>query len=213
MAGREQVVWSPAKNETGVVGHFGYEEILDIPASEAKDEKVYKQVLCLYAKVIGSNEVAPPQKVHQANRAEYIARFPEAWEAFQKGERAHIAGTPLSDPFHGLTLLEPEVLKFQLNGLTAWEQIADLTDAQCGTIGFGTRKKRDEVMTAMGRQVPGKPPKAAANVPNAVGDAPGANEPAGVAVEGTAADSSPAPAASADEALPRRRPGRPRKAA
>lgn len=148
----------PAKGEKGVVGRFDYAETLDIPASHAKGEKVVKMIPVLIAKTAGDSDFQP-QKVptDPIARMEMIARFPDAWRAFQ-GEQMDVPGTPLSTPFRGLTMNTAEAMKFETCGVSRWEQIIDLSDAGCERVGFGSRKRREEVMLACGLTPPGKPP-------------------------------------------------------
>ncbi len=148
----------PAKGEQGVVGRFDYAETIDIAASNDKGEMVMKMIPVLIAKTAGDSDFQP-QKVptDPIARMEMIQRFPEAWRAFQ-GEQVNVPGTPLTMPFHGLTMAPSEMMKYEMNGVSRWEQIPDLSDAGCERIGFGTRKKREDVMLAMGMTPPGRPP-------------------------------------------------------
>ncbi len=86
-----------------------------------------------------------------------IDRFPDAWLEFQ-GQTIEKPGTPLEISFHEMIMSRNERQKYEMAGVTTWEEIAELSDAGCESIGFGTRKKREEVMRELGRTPPGKPP-------------------------------------------------------
>ncbi len=150
--------WFPAKGEQSVLGRFGYHDHLNIPASKAADEEVRAPIVVLYTKIAGENGNAPPQKVMPDNKGEFIRRFPEAWAAFNGSMDTPVNGTALSREFHGLTLDAEKAMNFQIQGVLSWEAIAEMSDATCERLGFGTRKLRNDVMTAMGRTPPGKPP-------------------------------------------------------
>ncbi len=149
----------PAKNEKGVVGRFDYAEIDDIAASNAKGEIVKKLIPVLIARTHVSADFQPTKVPSDPiARKAMIDRFPEAWLEFQ-GNMPEVPGTPLDQPFHGLTMNRQEQAKMALNGVMSWEQIAEFSDASCSHIGFGTVALREKVMLAMGRTPPGKPPE------------------------------------------------------
>lgn len=142
--------WFPAKDELpGVVGRFAYQDIIDVPASQAADEKVYKQVIVLHEKVAGSHDESV-RKVMPHNQHELIKRYPDAWSHFQ-GQDVKVAGTPLSELVldDGSRLNEDRLLTFRLQGISTIEQLAVISDATCQAIGFGTRKLRERAQTML----------------------------------------------------------------
>lgn len=145
MAPREQ--WFPAKGEKGVVGRFEhYNERPDIKKSKAADEFIPLPMVVCRMKVVGDpDESVVPLKAF--NKVTLIERFPDAWAAFQ-GEEVEVDGTPLTE----LGLSESKILDFRLNGASTVEQVADLSDAQCEAIGFGTRKLREAAQQLMAQQ-------------------------------------------------------------
>jgi hypothetical protein len=153
----ELTQWFPAEGETGVQGRFAWHDLLDIPASLVADEERTKRIVVLYTKIAGSNDVAPPAKVLPHNKAAFIKRFPKAWEAFN-GADVKVDGSPLTQPFHGLTLTADRAMNFQIRSVQTWEQLMALSDELCEQLGFGTRKLRNDALIAAGQMVPGKPP-------------------------------------------------------
>ena len=172
--------WHRAKGEEGVIGRFDYMEVLDPAASEAAGEIKNKMIPVLIAKTHLSPDYNP-QKVptDPIARKAMIDRFPEAWLEFQ-GQMVEVPGTPLTENFHELTMTRGEIAKYNLNSITTWEQIAELSDAGCLHVGFGTVRRREEVMYAMGRTPPGKPPNvqlsAGMTAEEALRAMPGGNE-------------------------------------
>ncbi len=149
----------PARGETGVVGRFDYAETPDIPASHAAGEIILKKIPVLVAKAAGSSDYTPQKlPTDPIARKAMTDRFPEAWLAFQ-GIMVPVPGTQLEERLYDLPMItRSELARWHMNSITTWEQIADLSDAGCDHVGFGTRKRREEVMIAMGRTPPGKPP-------------------------------------------------------
>lgn len=136
--------WFPAKGEKGVVGRFEYYNgVPDVVKSRAADEFVPLPKIACRQKITGNaDEICVPVKPF--NKDALINRFPEAWRAFN-GEEVEVDGMPLET----LGIPEGKVLLFRLNAVSTVEQLADLTDAQCEAIGFGTRKLRAEAQARM----------------------------------------------------------------
>lgn len=133
--------WFPvAPPEKGVVGRFEYFEQPDIAASREADEKKTRTIICLRSRAtaVAGDDSFVPMKPH--NQAEFIRRFPEAWEAFNGGKEQAVRGTPLTD----IGMEEADILKFRMYGFTSIEAVAELADAALTIIGFGTRKWRDK---------------------------------------------------------------------
>lgn len=149
--------WYPAAKEKGVVGRFNKLAVLDIAASQAKGEEIYKEIIVLEAKTHLSNDYVPEKlPADPILRKRMIDRFPMAWEIFQ-GQMPQPTGTPLAEKFHDLTMNPQTRMRHELAGINYWEQIADLTDAGCVHLGFGETKLREDVMLAMGLTPPGRP--------------------------------------------------------
>jgi hypothetical protein len=136
-------MWFPARGEKGVVGRFEYYDQLDVARSKAADDYRYKKIVVLRTKVAGDqDENFLPVKPH--NQDSYINRFPDAWQAFQ-GEETPVDGTPLTE----LGLTESKISAFRINAIYTVEQVADLSDAMCEKVGFGTRKLRADAQTLL----------------------------------------------------------------
>jgi len=130
--------WYPAVEERGVIGRFEYMDVLDVPASLAADEERTKQIIVLREKVAASTDDTV-RKVRPETQQTMTKRFPDAWKAFQ-GEIVKVPGTQLSV----LGLNDDRVTAFRLQGVMTVEQLAELSDAGCNTVGFGTKRLRDE---------------------------------------------------------------------
>lgn len=130
--------WYPAANERGVVGRFEYMDLIDVPASKAADEKKTKPIIVLREKVAASTDDTV-RKVKPETQEEMIRRFPDAWKAFQ-GEVVPVSGTPLSE----IGFNADKTVMYRLHGIMNVEQLAQLSDAQCQIVGFGTKKIRDQ---------------------------------------------------------------------
>ena len=128
----------PAANEPNVVARFEWHDQLDVKASQAKDEHVYKKMIVCRTKIAGDvdENVLP---VRDFNRDALIRRFPKAWEAFN-GNEVKPEGTPLSE----IGIDGDQATKFHINAVYGVEQLATLSDAICERIGFGTRKLREK---------------------------------------------------------------------
>lgn len=131
--------WFAAKDSPTVFGYFAYYQILDIPASKAADEERFKDVLVLHTRTAGETDTPAPQKVRPDNQVEFIRRFPDAWAAFQ-GQTVTIGGTPLD----ALNLPAMKVMELSIYAITRMEHLANISDQQCESMGFGTKKLREE---------------------------------------------------------------------
>ena len=131
----------PAAGEKNVVGRFEWFNQVQVAESREADEIVTKKIITLRSRAIGSSDdsVVP---VRPHNQAQAIARFPEAWKAFNGDGAPPVAGTPLSD----IGIDENTELNMRLYGVLVIEQLATISDAACTNIGFGTRKWREKAM-------------------------------------------------------------------
>lgn len=146
--------WFPCSTEKGLIGRFVYIEQIDIPTSQRTGIPTMHQIAVLQERTSGNNDFIskkiPPDPIA---RKAMIDKWPQAWASFN-GEDVVIVGTPLDQPFHDLTMTSGVRQKHIGYGITIWEQIADLSDASCSTLGFGEVKLRGDVMRAMGKTVP-----------------------------------------------------------
>lgn len=142
--------WFPEVNSGGlVVGRFRYNESLpDVAASKAADKEIKRKLIVLESKAVASSDVSV-QIVKPHNEREFRTRFPDAWRAFQ-GEEVKISGTPLKEM--GI-FSDDQILFLQLNGILSIEQLAALDDAKCGHLGFGWRNNREKAKAHLGKRV------------------------------------------------------------
>ena len=141
--------WFPSSEHSSVVGRFVERMIESASASQAAGKSVHVPKLLLESKVAGTHDVSA-QLVKPFNEAEFRSRFPGAWEHFDKVREAnkarvevqpeHLpaiegAGTPL----HVVDFLPKNKLAWLAElGFTSVEQLAEMSDAQCQTIGHGS---------------------------------------------------------------------------
>lgn len=152
MAKKDAPTWYPAKDEKNVFGYFALYPILDIPASKSADEERTKEVLVLHTRTAGDPDTPAPMKVHPHNQMEFVRRFPDAWAAY-KGETVLIGGTPLD----ALKLTDQKLMELSIYAITRLEHLAAISDQQCESMGFGTKKLRSEaqrLLAEAGKPVP-----------------------------------------------------------
>ena len=140
--------WYPAVDSGGqVVGRFKWADALDVPESRKRDEHVYKKVIGIEIRVIGSaDESFHVVKPH--NEKEYRMRFPQAWAAFQ-GDAPPIVGTPLAE----MGFDAEQIIVLQIQGISSIEQLAGASDAVCQSLGFGWRAKRDKAKAFLAARI------------------------------------------------------------
>lgn len=129
----------PEKNVWGRFEWFQSDDgPYDVEASKAADKKVPLRIITLRARTANSDgdQVIP---VKPFNQAQLVARFPEAWRAFN-GEQIDPGGTSLDE----LGLNPQQRLNLQMFGIHNVDMLASLSDQGCGALGFGWRKIRDE---------------------------------------------------------------------
>lgn len=161
------VAWYPATDSPDVVGYFDTGEKLDPAASREAGEYKFKPVTRLYHKVRGSGDVSTTE-VKPAVKARLIARFPDAWKAFERGlvpkhddgciMPEGVVGTPIKDLGCG----HQQVLLYNNAGIYTIEQMAEVGEAVQHNLGFGADKviqrARDYVAEAE-KPRRGRPPK------------------------------------------------------
>jgi hypothetical protein len=161
LSAREQ--WYPAMENgapvKGVIGRFELQDVEFIKHNEGEPpETVTKKIPHLLCKTTMSPDCVPEKlPLDPLERRRMIERFPQAWAAFQ-GEYVEEIGTPLDREFKGMTLGANERMRYEMVGISAWEQLADISDLGCDQMGLGVRKRRDDIMRAMGRTPPGEVP-------------------------------------------------------
>jgi hypothetical protein len=172
--------WFPARDTKGVIGRFNTLTVLDVDRSHQLGYETYKEIPVLEERSLTSNDYIPkklPKDPILLKR--FTDRYPEAWIMFQ-GDQPDLQGTALSQPFHGLTMNRQMQSKYEQSGILIWEQIADLSDAGVGHLGFGAMKMRSDVLKAMGRPVPNTGPNvqlaAGMSAADAMATVPGGND-------------------------------------
>jgi hypothetical protein len=146
----------------GVIGRFELQDVEVVVRSDDENdptpETITKKIPHLLCKTTMSPDCVPEKlPLDPFERRRMIERFPQAWAAFQ-GEYVEEIGTPLDREFKGMTLSANERMRYEMVGISAWEQLADISDLGCDQMGLGVRKRRDDVMRAMGRTPPGEVP-------------------------------------------------------
>jgi hypothetical protein len=127
--------WFPARDSTQVVGAFVDVECDDPVASKKAHKPIKMYVVCLHAKVAGSQEVSN-QKVFEHNREDLTHRFPGAMEHYLKRKAAlaaaapepeelHVSGTPIES---SQLFNNDRIAWFKATGIYTMEQVADMSD-------------------------------------------------------------------------------------
>lgn len=140
--------WFPEVGFSQVLAQFGSVAALDIPKSKEADEPVYRQVPAVQVKVIGSSDIST-HALKPANTSSFIARFPEAWAAYE-GKASDVDGTPLD----ALEIDHTRSVKLKAAGVRSLEQLAEMSDATCANLGFGFRKLRTEAQDFLKNEAP-----------------------------------------------------------
>ncbi len=153
--------WFPAVGQKGVIGRFTELEVLDIEGSHKAGYQVTKIIPVLEERTLLSNDFVPvklPKDPILMKR--FTDKYPEAWAVFQ-GTQPQLQGTPLSEKFHDIRMPPQVRNRYEFAGIMYWEQIADLSDAGCDHLGFGSMKMRTDVLKAMGKPQPNAGPDVA----------------------------------------------------
>lgn len=152
-------IWFPAKESDKVVGRF-IEVLVDDPVASTKaGHKVTMTYTVLEHKVAGSNDVST-DVVKPFKKAELTARFPGAWEHYEKLKALPpappqptivdlgIKGTPVEEA----AIFNHDKLSWlKAQGIYTIEQVAGLSDSTCQNLGSGAkawRKKAKEYLSA-----------------------------------------------------------------
>lgn len=111
----------------GVIPIFHKREIKDKAASDAAGRVVNKQVDFIEIIVPGQRD-----RVIGPVRQDHKDRFPEQWEAYERGDTETIVGTPVTE-WQGVSRLRASELR--ANQVYTVEQLADLPDGVAHRIG------------------------------------------------------------------------------
>jgi hypothetical protein len=138
-----QTDWFPATNDPAIIGRV----VLVKMINEAESKKQRTQVYFTYpaiehkaAGIQGDVSFALVREEIDPDTAEHWKqRFAKAWSAFKGSENSVPEGTPLAD-FDEIP--DSKIAEFKLHGLTTVEQLANISDAVCDSIGMGARKWR-----------------------------------------------------------------------
>lgn len=132
-------MWFPAKEDSTIVGRIGEANAPDMEKSKAAGKTVWKRVPVLLSKVPGSHDVSS-QAIKPHNKDELCARFPGAWEYYEKEKGATIDDAVFAAfTKHGITftgtpidradfLPRDKIAWLITLGFTSIEQLADMND-------------------------------------------------------------------------------------
>ena len=147
--------WFPAIESTAVVGRFIDVEVVDVKASEAAQKNVYRRVPALQSRVAGSNDISA-QAVKAFNKAELIARFPNAWEYYEAHreddepeDTVPVIRAAKGTPLHTADFLPRAKLAWlEAQGFSTVEQVRDMSDVTAQGIrgALQWRKKAGEFL-------------------------------------------------------------------
>ena len=149
-----QDIWFPAKESSAVVGRFVDIEKVDVKASEEAQRAIMKVVPALEAKVAGGHDISV-QIVKPFNKNDLTARFPGAWEHYEKLKAMTSSEpiVPIIAAIKGMPLDQADFIPRErirwlaAQGFTTVEQLRDMSDATVQTLGRGAlswRKKATE---------------------------------------------------------------------
>lgn len=138
-----QTDWFPATNEPTIIGRVVLVKRVNEGESKKQLREIYTTYPAIEHKVAGiQGDVSfalIKEDKNPTEAAKWQRRFSKAWAAF-KGVASNVAeGTPLSE-FDELP--ENKAKELALHGLTTVEQLAEISDATCDSIGMGSRKIR-----------------------------------------------------------------------
>ena len=147
-------VWFPAAESQRVVGRIV--EIEKVHGARSREEKRTVNILVpvMASKVAGEHDVSH-QEIKDWNRDLICARFPGAWDDYQKRKTAApeapmelppIAGTPID---RAEFIARDKLAWLKLQGFTTVEQLAAIDDAQIGKLGPGARTWKKKAATLL----------------------------------------------------------------
>jgi hypothetical protein len=130
----------PTDDDPGCIGTFEWHDEFKPYASreaterEGKPVEIFEKVLYIRIVIRGSSI----NEVHRPARPEDKARFPFAWQEFNKGEKARERGTPIQ--MLGLDL--PIIRQLAARNVFTVEDMAAVSDNNIQNLGLGAREFR-----------------------------------------------------------------------
>jgi len=139
-------LWFPAIESQSVVGRFIEVEVVHPAKSREEGREVRIIRPALESKVAGSHDTSV-QAVKPFNEKALQARFPGAWEHFEKtrgpAEKEQIVAPAVGTPLDRLDFIPREkLLWLKMQGFSTVEQIALMSDATMQNLGPGVRQWR-----------------------------------------------------------------------
>ena len=147
-------VWFPMLGSQRVAGRVI--EIEKTHGARSREEKrtVNIMVPVMASRVAGEHDISH-QEIKEHNRSEICARFPGAWEDFQRrkdqaapmpAELPEIKGTPID---RADFIVRDKLAWLKLQGFSTVEQIAAIDDAQMQKLGPGARTWKKKAATML----------------------------------------------------------------
>jgi hypothetical protein len=140
-------VWFPAKESQSVVGRVAEVEKLHPAKSRAAQKPVYIIVPVMESKVASSHDISH-QELKEHNRDQICARFPGAWEYYEKQKASKPKEEPQEIIFEGMPIAKADFIArekiswLSMQGFNTVEQLAGMSDAQIQEMGQGARTWR-----------------------------------------------------------------------
>jgi hypothetical protein len=140
-------VWFPAKESQSVVGRVAEVEKLHPAKSRAAQKPVYIIVPVMESKVASSHDISH-QELKEHNRDQICARFPGAWEYYEKQKASKPKDEPQEIIFEGMPIAKADFIAreklswLSMQGFNTVEQLAGMSDAQIQEMGQGARTWR-----------------------------------------------------------------------
>ncbi len=137
-------IWFPAVESQSVVGRVVEIEKPHQAKSREAKKPVYIMVPAMEHKVAGSTDISHTE-IKEHNRAELCARFPGAWEAYEKSKGGKVGkptevAAPDGMPIDRADFIAREKMAWlKLQGFSTVEQLAALNDSQLQSLGPGSR--------------------------------------------------------------------------
>lgn len=132
--------YSPKDDDPGCIGSFEWlDEFKPFKSKEATEKEgrpveIFEKVLYVRISIRGSDI----NQVHRPATGEDKARFPFAWQEFNRGEKARERGTPIQM----LGLDVPLIRGFAAKNVFTVEDLAAVSDNNLGNLGIGAREMR-----------------------------------------------------------------------
>jgi hypothetical protein len=140
-------VWFPAKESQAVVGRVTEVEKLHPAKSRVAQKPVYIMVPVMESKVASSHDISH-QELKPHNRDQICARFPGAWDYYEKQKASKPKEEPQEIIFDGTPIAKADFIArekiswLSMQGFNTVEQLASMSDAQIQAMGQGARTWR-----------------------------------------------------------------------